>query len=372
MTTPAPLTNPCTPDRLRGLVEHHVRALHASPEHAAHLPPLMVWGPPGVGKSSVLRDVAAQEGIGFIDIRLAQREPVDLRGLPVPDGDQVRWLLSSDWPRDPASRGILLFDELTAADRTLQVAAYEILLDRRLGDLYRVPPGWLLVGAGNRAGDRAIATTMSSALANRFCHVELTPELDGWVGWADQQGLDPLVAGFLRFRPALFLDMAGPLDRGWPSPRSWERVAREVALARATGLDEALLRLIVAGLVGPGPADELMAFRELTEQYDGYAILTGRSTCAIPTRADQRYGLATSLAWHLWRVPDRARAIRIFLEIGVALPPDFATMAIIDAVREPDPERLLALISHPAYAAWVRQHGPVLERDLRRGRPAAR
>lgn len=371
MTTPAPITNPCTPDRLRALVEHHVRALHASPDWAAHLPPLMVWGPPGVGKSSVLRAVAEQEGIQFIDIRLAQREPVDLRGLPVPDGDQVRWLLSSDWPRDPASRGIVLFDELTAADRTLQVAAYEILLDRRLGDLYRVPPGWLLVGAGNRAGDRAVATTMSSALANRFCHVELTPELDGWVGWANQQGLDPLLAGFLRFRPALFIDMSGALDRGWPSPRSWERVARELTLARATGLDDALLRLIVAGLVGQGPADELMAFRTITEEFDGHAILTGRSGWTVPTRADQRYGLCASLAWHLWRVPDRARALRIFLEIGVALPPDFATMALVDAVRDADAERLLAIITHPAYPAWVARHGSVLERDVKRGKRSA-
>ena len=89
----------------------------------------------------------------------------------MPNEDSVSWLLSSDWPRDQASRGILLFDELTAADRTLQVAAYEIILDRRLGDLYRLPDGWYVVAAGNREEDMAVATTMSSALANRFMHV---------------------------------------------------------------------------------------------------------------------------------------------------------------------------------------------------------
>ena len=360
------LTSPCSPDQLRALVQHHVRALHADPALAHRLPPLMVWGAPGVGKSTVVREVAEAEGIGFIDIRLAQREPVDLRGLPVPDGDQVRWLLSSDWPRDPNSRGILLFDELTAADRTLQVAAYEILLDRRLGDLYRVPPGWLLMGAGNRSGDRAVATTMSSALANRFCHLEVTPDLDAWVAWAHARGIDPVVTGFLRFRPVLFLDLSGALDHGWPSPRSWERVAHELALARATNLDDRLLRLLIVGLVGAGPGQELLAFREMVERYDAQAILAGKAVCTVPDRADTRYGLCASLAWHLWRMPDRVRAVGIFLEIGARLPADFATMALVDAVRDVDAERLLAVLTHPAYPAWVAAHGSVLERDLTR------
>ncbi|GDX83888.1 ATPase [Deltaproteobacteria bacterium] len=340
-----------------------MRAIHSEPTLALRLPPIMVWGPPGVGKSAVLREVAEEEGIGFIDIRLAQREPVDLRGLPVPDGDVVRWLLASEWPRDPASRGILLFDELTAADRSLQVAAYEILLDRRLGDLYRVPPGWLLLGAGNRASDRAVATSMSSALANRFCHLEITPDLEGWVAWANQRGLDPLVAGFLRFRPALFLEMSGALDRGWPSPRSWERVAHELAVARQTGLDDTLLRLVLGGLVGAGPAAELLAFREMTEQYDIVALLAGAPLTHLPERADQRYGLCTGLAWHLWRVQDRPRAIGAFLDIGRRLPADFATMALVDAVRDADTDRLLSVITHPQYAAWVAEHGSVLGRS---------
>ena len=80
--------------------------------------------------------------MGFIDVRLAQREPVDIRGLPVPKENGVEWIVAAEWPRDPQSKGIILFDELTAADRSLQVAAYEFILDRRLGHLYRVPDGW--------------------------------------------------------------------------------------------------------------------------------------------------------------------------------------------------------------------------------------
>ena len=89
---------------------------------AHELPPLMVWGAPGLGKSSILREVARELGIGFIDVRLAQREPVDIRGLPVPGEDGVKWLVASEWPRDPKSRGIILFDEITAADRSLSMS----------------------------------------------------------------------------------------------------------------------------------------------------------------------------------------------------------------------------------------------------------
>lgn len=131
------------------------------------VPPVMIWGPPGVGKSSVIRDVALDLGIGYIDVRLAQREPIDIRGLPVPKEDGVHWYISAEWPRDKQSKGIIIFDELTAADRTLQVAAYEFILDRRLGDLYTVPDGWYIVGAGNRASDRAVATGAINSPAPR-------------------------------------------------------------------------------------------------------------------------------------------------------------------------------------------------------------
>ena len=110
-------------EELDQLIRHQLNQLFSAPEKAKDLPPLMVWGAPGIGKSSIIRSIADELGIGFIDIRLSQREPVDIRGLPVPENDSVRWLVSADWPRDPDSRGIILFDELTAADRSLQVAA---------------------------------------------------------------------------------------------------------------------------------------------------------------------------------------------------------------------------------------------------------
>lgn len=206
---------------LADLIRVQLTTLEKRPETAAVLPPLMVWGAPGLGKSSIIKQVANEFGIGFIDVRLAQREPVDVRGLPVPDRDRkcVDWFVSGEWPRE--GRGILLFDELTAADRSLQVAAYELILDRRLGELYKVPDGWFICAAGNRVEDSAVATTMSSALSNRFLHVELREDVDAWVNWATAHSIHPSVIGFLRYRPeCLFRQKDENLERGWPTPRA--------------------------------------------------------------------------------------------------------------------------------------------------------
>ena len=118
------MRNKITPEDLDAIVRHQVNLIAEEPGIASQLPPLMVWGGPGMGKSTILRKIAEESGIGFIDIRLAQREPVDIRGLPVPNDDSVSWLISSDWPRDKDSRGILLFDELTAADRSFFYHVY--------------------------------------------------------------------------------------------------------------------------------------------------------------------------------------------------------------------------------------------------------
>ncbi|MEN9798807.1 MAG: hypothetical protein RL653_2503, partial [Pseudomonadota bacterium] len=292
--------------------------------------PLMLWGPPGIGKSELIRGLCQEKGWGFIDIRLAQRDPVDLRGLPVPENGVVRWLPSSDWPRDQASRGILLFDELTAADRTLQVAAYELILDRRLGDTYQLPPGWLVCGAGNRAEDASVSLPMSAALANRFLHLDLAADVEAWTRWARHNGIRPELIAFLRFKPSLLLDM-GPVDlqRGWPSPRSWARLS---AFLDASGeLSEEARRAALIGLVGEGAAVELSAFLKVTSQLPDFGeVLRGEAKLEVPTRADLRLAVVAGLARHVWRQADRTRALGILLGIASSLTPDFAAALLAD------------------------------------------
>ena len=360
---------PSTLDDIAALLTHQTSLLWSHPEEAGAIAPLMLWGPPGVGKSTVVRSVAEAQGVGFLDIRLAQREPVDLRGLPVPREDAVEWLLSSEWPRDPDSRGIILFDELTAADRTLQVAAYELILERRLGTLYTVPPGWYIVAAGNRAGDRAVAGTLSSALANRFCHLDVTVQVEDWVAWAAERGLPPIVSAFLRFRPQSFLDLTGPLDRGWPSPRSWERVG--VTLMHGGQLPAPLLQRLVEGLVGVGAAAQFLAFRELADSLpDVEAWLQGEETLTVPKRPDLRFALVGAVAQAVWRAPQRRAAITKALELSDALGSDFAALLLTDLLRGRSATDLRLVLQSPAFSGWLQRHGPALRGRLTRNTDA--
>ena len=371
-TAPAALDlhNRVTGEELETLLKTQLRALAAEPSLAGSLPPLMVWGAPGLGKSSILRDTAAELGIGFIDVRLAQREPVDIRGLPVPGPDGVKWLVASEWPRDPASRGIILFDEITAADRSLQVAAYEFILDRRLGELYRVPDGWYICAAGNRTEDRAVAATMSSALANRFLHVELQEDAESWIAWARTHDIHPSVTGFIRYRPELLFRQEGEnLERGWPTPRAWERVSRMLGVFGKEG--GRLVPKVVHGLVGPRAGVEFMAFHKLDETFDDVlAMMTDPARpVRIPDRADRKYALCAAAAYLLWRgrdPADEARRIDGFYRICMALPSDFASLAMIDAMsgnrRGAEAAAAEKLFHHPRYKEWADKHGQALRK----------
>jgi len=347
--------------QLKRVCRHHLRALWNHPADARAIAPIMVWGPPGVGKSQAFRQVCAEEQIGFLDIRLAQREPVDIRGLPVPQGDHVTWLISGEWPRE--GRGIILFDELTSADRSLQVAAYEFLLDRRLGDLYAVPPGWYICAAGNRQADRAIAWTLSSALANRFCHVEVSAGIEDWMLWALPAGIHPVVTGFLRAHPELLFALPEDenVERGWPSPRSWERVSFALQEAERTGLDDLSLRLIVQGLVGPSASTRFLRHRAVSRRAtEVEAMLRGQQPWQVPETADERLALV-SVAVYL--AHGDASLVPGMLDLSSKLSSDFATVCLIDYLNAGGPdavaERAQRTFALPAFARWKEVHGRV-------------
>lgn len=351
---------------LEYVIQFNLDALITSKEPMASLlSPLMVWGPPGGGKSTIVRDLAKKNGIGYIDVRLAQREPIDMRGLPVPQEDGVVWLVAKEWPRDPKSKGIIIFDELTAADRTLQVAAYEFILDRRLGTLYTVPDGWYIMGAGNRTSDSAVATTLSSALANRFMHVELESDAETWIKWGLHHDIHPNVLGFIRFRPQLLHDMSGNLQRGWPSPRSWEKVSTYLKKAEENKIDPRLLTIFIEGLIGNGAAVEFQAFREWSGSAEDVlkAMLNPNSSYNIPKRSDQKYAVCSAMVYHLWRAKDMAdqeKRLDGFYRLSLQLTSDFATMSMLDAMRgnsNSSDDFAKMLRQHRLHEEWVKKHG---------------
>jgi MoxR-like ATPase len=135
----------------------------------------MIWGPPGVGKSSIVAQIAKSHGIAFVDVRLSQLAPTDLRGLPVPENGRSKWFPPEFLP--DGGKGILFLDELNMAPPAMQGIAQQLILDRKVGS-YTVPPNWFIWAAGNRKEDRASVFEMPAPLANRFLHLTVLPDMD--------------------------------------------------------------------------------------------------------------------------------------------------------------------------------------------------
>ena len=348
--------NEISPSQLKTFVAHLFDMQTNRTAQDDAVSPLMIWGAPGVGKSSLVIDVARDFGVPVIDVRLSQREPVDMRGLPVPGDDAVRWLLSDEWPRDPDSKGILFFDEITAADRSLQAAAYELILDRKLGANYALPKGWLIVAAGNRSTDRAVSYVMSSALSNRFCHVTLEATLEDWLRWGRQADIHPLILGFLRYRPQLLFKMEGSVEQGWPSPRSWQRVSTLLKSFEKQGMTfDALVDIAVAGLVGQGAAMEFAAFRKYQDSanFAEMALLHNHEP-RFPERSDARYAYTSGLVYHF--LAQKGAAPKLwsrFLQIVNAMSQDFGVLAVTDVLAALPPAISGDLLCDPHYQIWA-------------------
>ncbi len=272
--------------------------------------PVMLWGAPGVGKSQMIQQVAENHQIPVIDIRLSQMEPSDLRGIPFKVGNHVEWAIPSMLPSAEVhgSHGILFLDEITSAAPSVSAAAYQLILDRRLGD-YQVPNGWAIFAAGNRQGDRGVTYTMPAPLANRFSHYEVDINLDDWVEWAYNHGISDKVVGFLRFRPELLFDFDPAHNPvAFPSPRSWEFAHR--ALKKFTDTPN-LLQGSLQACIGPAAGIELKAFIDSLDQMpDITAILAGEST-DTPKEIDLQYAVAAALVGHAIRVKDTDEAATV-------------------------------------------------------------
>jgi len=319
-------------DEAINVIETSAKALKTNPSLAFTIPSILFRGAPGVGKSSIVRAVAEKLNIGFVDVRLAQMERVDVCGLPSVHDGITEWNVPAFWPRDPKSAGIIFFDEITSAPADVQVAAYSIILDRRIPNSnYRLPDSWLIVAAGNRAEDRAVVKTMSSALANRFVHFEIEADAENWNKWAVQHDIAPSVTGFISYRPQYLFSMDKQnLEQGWPSPRSWERVSNMIGLFDD---NSELLQKVVFGLIGPAVGVEFLAFHKINKQFDNVLdVLTNPKVAVkIPTRSDEKYAYVSAVIYHLWNGANvKEHNIRVdgFYRIAKELTNDFCTMLV--------------------------------------------
>jgi AAA domain (dynein-related subfamily) len=274
----------------------------------------MIWGPPGIGKSSIVAQLAKANQLEFIDVRLSQLAPTDLRGLPVALEGISKWYPPEFLPR--SGKGILFLDEINMAPPTMQGMAQQLILDRRVGS-YVVPDGWFIWAAGNRKEDRASVFDMPAPLANRFLHLQVEPDFESFKAYALETKVHEQIIAFLSFRSTL-LHKIDPQQPAWCSPRSWV-IASELHKAD----------LDIAPAVGEAAMTEFMAYIKLYQALPNLvAILEGRGDkINFPTEPSARYATAIGLTV---RAADAQQAYSAFTWLSKVATPEWVQLFAVD------------------------------------------
>ncbi len=317
-----------------------------------HHTPVMLWGAPGVGKSQMVAQIAESHDVPLIDIRLSQMEPSDLRGIPFRVDEFVEWAVPSMLPnlKRHGNRGILFLDEITSAPPSVSAAAYQLILDRKLGE-YEVPKGWAIIAAGNRQGDRGVTYSMPAPLANRFSHYEVEINLDDWVAWAYANGIDERIIAFLRFRQDLLFEFdAAQNPVAFPSPRSWEFAHR--ALQKFDEPSNLLLGALQA-CVGKAAGIEVKAFVDSLDQMPDLDAIVKGEEVAAPKEIDLQYAVATALVGRAIRAKETDDAMKVhgnILNYASRLPQrEMGVMMVSDMHRAVGQD----IFAVPEFASWA-------------------
>jgi hypothetical protein len=303
--------------------------------------PAYLWGPPGVGKSSLVRQAANALGLDLIDVRATLLDPVDLRGLPRLTGDTAVWCPPAFLPR--SGEGVLFLDELAQAPPLVQGACLQLVLDRRIGE-YVLPAGWSVIAASNRAEDRAGTHRLISPLKNRFVHLDLDVSHDDWQSWAVTAKVAPEVRAFLQYRPTLLFQFEGAANpRAFPTPRSWVFVSD--VLPRTP---PELLHPVVGGCVGDGPAAEFIGFLRLFRELPDLDVVLARPDSApVPREPAVLHALVGAL---VERCRSDQAPLAQFVIYALRLPEEFGVLALRDALAV-NPK----LVGLPAVQRWIAQ-----------------
>ena len=266
--------------------------------------PIMMWGAPGIGKSDIVKQIAETQKREVVDIRLPLWEPTDIKGIPyynAKDNNMV-WASPAELPTDPKSTAIVFLDELNSAAPAVQAAAYQLILNRRVGQ-YELPDNVLIVAAGNREADKGVVYRMPAPLANRFIHLEMKPEFDDWFEWSVANNVNKDVVGYLTFskKDLYDFDPKSP-SRSFATPRSWSFVSELLS----DDLDENTITDLVSGAVGEGLAVKFMAHRKVASQLPNPSdILEGKITELKSKEISAMYSLTVSLCYELKEANDK-------------------------------------------------------------------
>jgi hypothetical protein len=314
--------------------------------------PVFLWGPPGIGKSSIVSQIAEEQGIGYIDLRLSLLDPTDLRGIPFfnTNEDTAVWAPPSFLPDGSQSEGILFLDELNTAAPMVQASAYQLILDRKIGE-YTLPDGWAVVAAGNRESDRGVVFRMAAPLANRFVHLEMEASVDDWRSWAIGKEIDPSIIGFISHRPdALFTFNTQDENRSFATPRTWEYV-NEILGSEP---EQDLVMPLVSGAIGEELAASFLGFRTVAGDLPDVDTILEGSCADVSEDPSALHILSTALTMRVDQMTS-SKKLNNLIDYTLKLPGEFAVM-IVEDLRQRDIE-----LDHlDSWTLWMKKFNTLL------------
>ncbi len=280
--------------------------------------PIVLWGDPGTGKTQTIERLAAEADWHVETVIASLHEPSDFGGLPVLTADGVVHE-PAVWAKRVASHNgeaLVFFDEVNTATPATQNALMNVVLTGRVGQ-FSLGKNVMFIAAANPPEQNSGAWDLSAPLANRFAHLRWPVDFDAWrtgylQGWATTaplktDGADDARRGYFRAIQTAFLARRqGWLCRvpdddisasvGWPSPRSWERMAECFAIAEKVGVSERVQALITEALIGPAAAVEFLTYMRDMDLPDPEALLANPKSLLLPERTDQQFACLESVA----------------------------------------------------------------------------
>jgi hypothetical protein len=280
--------------------------------------PLFLWGPPGIGKSELVENITRELGGHMIDLRLGQMEPTDIRGIPFYNKDigKMDWAPPVELPDEELASQypivVLFLDELNSAAPSVQSAAYQLILNRRIGK-FRLPDNVVMVAAGNRESDKGVTYRMPTPLANRFIHQEMKVDFPSWQEWAVMHKIHKDVVGYLSFAKQDLYDFdAKSASRAFATPRSWSFVSELLDDEN----DNDTLTNLIAGTVGEGLAVKFMAHRKVASKMPNpLDILKGKVKDLNVKEVSAMYSLVISMCYELKAAVENKTADKEFHEM---------------------------------------------------------
>jgi hypothetical protein len=290
--------------------------------------PTFLWGAPGIGKSSIVKQIAKARGVEFIDLRLALLDPTDLKGIPFYDKEShtALWAPPAFLPK--SGEGILFLDELNSAPPSVQASAYQLILDRKVGE-YELPEGWAIVAAGNREGDRGVTYRMPTPLANRFVHFEMEVSVEDWRFWAYKSGINDAIISYVSYKNEhLFTFDPKSEVKSFATPRSWEFVDSILG----SKISKEFLLDAIGGAVGREVAVSFLSFIKVMHKLPDIEDILSKGGGEYSDEIDVLYALATGLVSAYLREKNEEH-LENLLRYTLGLKSEFAVMIVQDLQR---------------------------------------